>query len=372
MPSEVWKVFKKVSDTSVKCSICERVLAYKGGSTGSMMNHIKSHHPSKLGPEKSQPSMTSFLTKKNCDPQRSTNITNWITDLIAQGGLPIAFVEGPFREFMSRLEPGYTTPSRETIKNRLKDKFQTKKEEVKAYLRRTEYVAITTDCWTSLNQDGYMTVTAHAIDNDWRKASFVLDTSPVDRLGDDEEVDDEDRLPQRHTAPALQAQLVRVLTYWDVAPKVCAVVHDNASSVCTIGEAVDAPDIPCTAHTLQLCVNTGLNSSQTLKSLMGGASRLVGHFKHSVLASHTLSLKQEQHNLPKHKLMQCVKTRWNSVHGMFERLVEQRWAITSVLSDERVTDRRDARTLQLKEEQWSLMEKMSKVLEPFLVNINFI
>ena len=271
-----------------------------------------------------------------------------------------------FREFMRRVEPAYTVPCREMVNNRLKEKYCQKKE-VKTFLGNTADVAITTDCWTSFNQDGYMTVTTHAIDDAWKKAAFVLDTSPVDRL-DIEGEDEGDRLPQHHTAPALKAQLRRVLTYWDIVPKICGIVHDNVSNVRAIGDEVNAPDIPCTAHKLQLSVNTGLGSSQTLKSMIGAASRLVGHFKHFVIASHTLATKQQQHNLRRHKLIQSVKTRWNSVHDMFQHLVEQRWAITSVLSDERATDRRDARTLQLREEQWSLMEKMSKALEPFLVN----
>ena len=39
------------------------------------------------------------------------------------------------------------------------------------------------------------------------------------------------------------------------------------------------------------------------------------------------------------------KTRWNSVCDMFERLMEQRWAVTAVLSDRTVTKIQNARTL---------------------------
>lgn len=149
---------------------------------------------------------------------------------------------------------------------------------------------------------------------------------------------------------------------------VCGVVHDNAANVRVIGEAVGAPDVPCTAHTLQLCVNAGLNSNGQLQRVIGAVSRLVGHFKHSVVASQALIAKQDQHNLPKHRLIQSVKTRWNSVYDMFARVTEQRWAITSVLSDERLTLHRDATTLQLKDEHWSIVDNMGKTLEPFLVS----
>ena len=40
----------------------------------------------------------------------------------------------------------------------------------------------------------------------------------------------------------------------------------------------------CSGHCLQLCVNARLSIS-TIDCLTGAASKLVGHFKHSVVAS---------------------------------------------------------------------------------------
>ena len=47
---------------------------------------------------------------------------------------------------------------------------------------------------------------------------------------------------------------------------------------------------------------------------------------------------------------------------MFDRLVEQRWAVAAVLSDRTVTKLQDARILELKDEHWRLMEEMQPVL----------
>lgn len=52
--------------------------------------------------------------------------------------------------------------------------------------------------------------------------------------------------------------------------------------------------------------------------------KLVGHFKHSTNAMAALKKKQEQLNIEKHH---DVSTRWNSTYLMFDRLLEQRWAI---------------------------------------------
>ncbi len=48
---------------------------------------------------------------------------------------------------------------------------------------------------------------------------------------------------------------------------------------------------------------------------------------------------------------------------MFERLLEQRWAVCAVLSDRNVTKLADARTLDLKDEHWQTVEELTPVLK---------
>ena len=50
--------------------------------------------------------------------------------------------------------------------------------------------------------------------------------------------------------------------------------------------------------------------------------------------------------------------------------MEMRWPVSAVLSDERITKRSD-RTLDLKSEQWTLVEELVKVLSPFKVATTF-
>ena len=65
--------------------------------------------------------------------------------------------------------------------------------------------------------------------------------------------------------------------------------------------------LPCFAHSLQLAVNKGLNAT-ILIQLSSLSRKLVSHFKHSALATAALNCKQEQMNLPNHRLIQDVVT----------------------------------------------------------------
>ena len=116
-------------------------------------------------------------------------------------------------------------------------------------------------------------------------------------------------------------------------------------------------------HCLQLCVNAGL-SINTTERVTGAASKLVGHFKHSVVASEELKKRQKQMEQSELKLIQSCTTQWNSTYYMLKRLVETRWPVSAVLSCEQVTKRKD-RYLYLKSDQWTLAEELAKILEPF-------
>ncbi|XP_077308604.1 E3 SUMO-protein ligase ZBED1-like [Lithobates pipiens] len=67
---------------------------------------------------------------------------------------------------------------------------------------------------------------------------------------------------------------------------------------------------------------------------------------------------------PEHALINDVSVRWNSTLHMISCLLEQRWPVTAILSDPDVTPRGKC-FLDLKHDQWSLLEEVEQVLKPF-------
>jgi hypothetical protein len=69
-----------------------------------------------------------------------------------------------------------------------------------------------------------------------------------------------------------------------------------------------------------------------IKSLLAKCRAIVGHFRHSPVATASLEKCQAQLGLPQNRLKQDVSTRWNSEYEMLARLWEQREAVTLCLS----------------------------------------
>ncbi|KAM3867722.1 E3 SUMO-protein ligase ZBED1-like [Diretmus argenteus] len=314
-----------------------------------MMYHVKNKHPGAMCEAGgAQPKITSMFGGRQCDARRSENVTQLVHRMIEKDMLPISVVQCQgFIELIKYLEPQYEMPSRDTVTKRIEKHYKVKKEELHVKLARADKLALTTDCWTALTTESYITVTSHFIDADWDLQSNVLVT---------------ESLPVWHTAENLSEKLTSGVESWGLTSRILACVHDNASNIVAANSATSVPwgSVPCYAHTLQLAINDGF--SVYLSRVIAAAGRLVKHFHHSHPATMALGAKQEQMSLAKHALIQSTKTRWNSVCDMFERLVEQRWAVTAVLSDRTVTKLQDARTLELQDEHWNIMTEILPVL----------
>ena len=79
--------------------------------------------------------------------------------------------------------------------------FKETKDHIKKELKKHTNIGLTTDAWTSMVQQSYITVTAHIIDENSKQVSYVLDTSEI---------------KERHTSENLMDQLHKVLKDYDI------------------------------------------------------------------------------------------------------------------------------------------------------------
>ena len=75
-------------------------------------------------------------------------------------------------------------------------------------------------------------------------------------------------------------------------------------------------------HTLNLATQKAIKCQQ-VDRVAARIRRIVPFFHKSSTATAIMESKQHLLELPKHKLIQDVSTRWNSTYDMFSRYIEQ-------------------------------------------------
>ena len=203
---------------------------------------------------------------------------------------------------LNYLEPGYKVPSAVHIASCLHERYSQVKDVVLEHLQAASYIALTSDVWTSLATQSYISATAHFITSEWELSSCVLQTL---------------HFPESHTGVHISEKLKEICSNFNVPyGKVVAVVHDQGSNIQAslriLHDDSGWASVNCAAHTLQLCVNEGFQI-RSIAALLAAGRKL----KHSSKATAALAQKQKQMNMPVKRLIQDCPTR-NSSFYMLE------------------------------------------------------
>lgn len=173
--SKVWKYFGhykvngEINKQETVCKICLAVKSYKGGNTSNMMTHLTVHHNDLINPPqqpqvKKQVSIESAFSKIEAKPlcrdsKMYQEITKSLTDWIIKGLIPLSTVDDKkFKNFCRSLNPRYGVPCSKTITNVVIPKvYAETKAQLISELEKHEAFGITTDGWTSIATQSYVT-----------------------------------------------------------------------------------------------------------------------------------------------------------------------------------------------------------------------
>ncbi|XP_036320336.1 zinc finger BED domain-containing protein 1-like [Rhagoletis pomonella] len=132
-----------------------------------------------MAPEHSTSSATkqtrlSNYTQPKLSKEMVTALNKKLLQMIVKDFQPFSIVEDVgFKNFISELNPSYHIPSRTFLtKKLLPQVYEERVNEVKQILSEANFVCLTTDAWTSLTSESFVSLTAHFISNIWQQKKF--------------------------------------------------------------------------------------------------------------------------------------------------------------------------------------------------------
>lgn len=258
---------------------------------------------------------------------------------------PLSVVENiGFNDFVKKLNPSYSLPSRYIVTNNLLSaEYKKKYEDIKKRISEGESICLTTDAWTSKANESYISLTAHFISKDWKLNSLFLNCFKT--------VND-------HTAENLKNELLEVVNKWDIQNKISCVVSDNAANILAAIRNAGWTSLPCFAHTLHLVVIDSLKDPN-VHQIITKCKSIVDHFHRSTKATNKLKEMQKQMGKKELKLINCTPTRWNSVLKMAERCIENQEPLEATIA----LLHKPIESLSY--EEWEMAKEICNILQPF-------
>ncbi|CAL9691328.1 unnamed protein product [Knipowitschia caucasica] len=281
------------------------------------------------------------------DP-RAKAIDDLIIQFIVTGDQPFSVVQDiGFQMLMQHLEPRYDIPSRRYFSDTsLPALYEMLATHVHTLLAKNDanWISFTTDIWTSgVSPVSMLSMTAQWLDGDFNLQKATLHSQ---------------ELPGSHTSQAICEAFEKMFQKWSITKdKVHVVLRDNARNMIKAMELCGVCSLGCMAHTLQLAIHEAVLSQKSVSDCIAIGRKMVGHFKHSQVATTALANLQTQLGLCPARLQQDVPTRWNSTFYMLQSLIQQKRPLAAYGVDNKLP-------ATLSPHQWSLIENMVTILEP--------
>ena len=228
-----WEYFvlQVTDDSKVSCSLCNAVIS-RGGkdtknfNTSNMRYHLETKHPNeykqltakdkessrgKVGGSRgsNQPTLLDSFKKSQplaFDHPRAKIITKRISEMMALDNEPFTMINHiGFVRLLNILEPRYQLPSDKYFSETLiPEMYQKVAFKLKNDVSSTLYVSLTTDVWSSVAQDSYISLTCHYVIEDFTQQQICLHAAPFN---------------DHHTGERIGGMINKCLQSWDLTDK---------------------------------------------------------------------------------------------------------------------------------------------------------
>jgi hypothetical protein len=373
--NEVWQFFKVYNEnkfkTRVFCVLCKSDVSYgKTHSTSNLEKHMQRHHKKEYASimkERAEKRLkihaeisgsTSLPKQQKISSYMETvdNYQECLVKWMIDSYQPLSAVEkDSFRAMINCLNSKAPVIGFDKIRTLMSNKYFDAMHDVSTILKG-KAVALTTDAWTSIAKEGYVTCTIHFIEpKTWTLHHFSLGIFKKD--GNSTAVD-----VVRYAEGHMQNFNV---TYHQLT----CVVTDTESTMIAAGRIFKEKSSEaggstawhgCIDHKLELVTKLAFKDVPESIGTMATCRAIVAFFNSSSQATEKLKEKTKARLGVALTVIQDVVTRWWSTYSMCERLLRLRNILTIMHLDG------DMR-LHLTEAHWVVVKDMVALLKPFMV-----
>jgi len=357
MRSPVWEhyTFKKLNDSKEEyeatCKYCETT-KYKVTSrygTSNAKRHVDNCSAYKTFLQNNPGNVTVFEQRV---------FVRMFAEAIMYHSYPLSVVEHvKLREMLSYLNPRVRHVTRNTIlrycwqeHTRLKSLLYNILADVNSR------VCFTCDCWSACTGRGFLTLTVHFVDCDWKLKSRILNFR---------------YFPPPHRGVDIYLFVVGLIRDWGLEKKVFSLTCDNAGSMDVMVARLKADllsfapmplvgrffHVRCSAHILNLIVQSGLkvidNNIMKIRhavNYIGSSDARLCEFEKCVKESGLESNGKIRRDCP---------TRWNSTYLMLKKAIDFKDALIFFAIVDTTFD------FNLSSDEWRTVEFVSRFLAPF-------
>ncbi|XP_021834815.1 zinc finger BED domain-containing protein RICESLEEPER 3-like [Prunus avium] len=203
-----------------KCKHCGVVYVCDSRyGTGNLLNHAKNCVKKPYGDVKQLLMSSSGLRSPQFDYVKFRDL---LIEAIIKHNLPFSFVEYEgIKALFAYVSPDIKLPCRNTVKACVLRMFKSERQKLHTLLSSIQgRICLTSDLWTSVCTDGYLALTAHFVDQDWRLHKRIINFC---------------HMPPPHSGVALSEKINTLITEWGIEKKLFSITLDNASANTSLG-----------------------------------------------------------------------------------------------------------------------------------------